>query len=63
MLLKENGEQALKFLLRGGVDGLIPGTSLTGLLQDVSLTPIFCDWLHSPQDKTGDITWTGKKGG
>ena len=51
MLLKENGEQALKFLLRGGVDGLIPGTSLTGLLQDISLTPIFCDWLHSPRTR------------
>jgi len=61
MLLKENGEHALKFLLRGGVDGLTPGASLTGLLQDNSLTSLFRGWLHSPQDQTGDITWTATK--
>ena len=41
MLLHENAEQALKFVLRGGVDGLTPGASLTGLLQDQKLISLF----------------------
>jgi len=62
MLLHENAEQALKFVLRGGVDGLTPGASLTGLLRDVSLTSLFSGWLTSPQDHDGTVSWTANKG-
>lgn len=53
MLLHENAEQALKFVLRGGVDGLTPGVSLTGLVVDPDLAPIFREWLKIPQDTDG----------
>ena len=45
MLLNENADQALKFLLHGGVDGLIPGKDLLKLVEDVGLKPVFQGWL------------------
>ena len=60
MLLHENAEQALKFVLRGGVDGLVPGKSLTALLEDEQLIPLFSGWLVTAQDETQ--SWTAHKG-
>ena len=46
MLLHENADQALKFLLRGGVDGLVPGQALMALLEDDALKLVFRGWLN-----------------
>jgi len=46
MLLHENADQALKFLLRGGVDGLVPGQALMALLEDEALKPVLRGWLN-----------------